>query len=358
MDIVGSPFQSEVKFVTEGTATRLYKVQFSATGAGTISYSGPDGEADLAAGGERTLAQGSDVTVTAKASSGAKFLYWVRVDTGRIVSTEAAYSFTVGSAAQLSAVFGSTDGQKLAVFTNGRNGQVIQSGYTTGSVLVPDAPYVMGYTFTGWLRDGVPQKFASGESIELTGDAVYEAWYEQEATTYTITVENGTGSGEYKFNDEVTAVANTAPSGEKFSHWTKDGAVVSYDATYTFFASGAATVTAVYVGTDVTVEREPVLVASVVPLADDGRLAFFSERDLPDEWEVIETGLLLSEQAEFDLETATIKAASTSTENKGQYTIRKAGVQSGETWYGRAYVVYRAGSEIEVMYSDVVSAAL
>ena len=335
-----------------------YKIQFSATGAGTISYSGPDGTADLGSGGEKTLAQGSDVTVTANAAAGTEFLYWVRVDTGRIVSKEAAYSFTVGSAAQLAAVFGGTDGQNLAVFTSGRNGQVIQSGYTAGSVLVPDAPYVMGYTFTGWLRDRVPQKFNSGDSIEVTGDVVYEAWYEQKATTYTITVENGTGSGEYKFNDEVTAVANTAPSGQKFSHWTKDGAVVSYDATYTFYASGAATVTAVYVGEGETVNAEPVLVASAAPLAEDSRIAFFSERDLPDEWEVIETGLLLSEEADFDLDTAAIKAASTSTEKKGQYTVRKAGVQSGEQWYGRAYVVYRVNGETKVLYSDVVSATL
>ena len=171
-------------------------------------------------------------------------------------------------------------------------------------------------------------------------------------------MENGTGGGDYKFNDEVTVVANNAPSGKKFSHWTKDGVTVSYDATYTFYATGAATVAAVYVEESATVEREPVLVASVVPLAEDSRLAFFAERDLPEEWEVIETGLLLSEQAEFDIDTASIKAASTSTEKKGQYTIRKAGVMPGELWYGRAYTVYQVNGEVKVLYSNVVSAAL
>ena len=68
------------------------------------------------------------------------------MDTGRIVSEQAVYSFAVGSATQLTAVFGNMEGQMLAAFKNGRNGQIIQSGYTDGAVIVPDTPFVMGYT--------------------------------------------------------------------------------------------------------------------------------------------------------------------------------------------------------------------
>ncbi|HIV02050.1 MAG TPA: Ig-like domain-containing protein, partial [Candidatus Aphodoplasma excrementigallinarum] len=88
-DLAGQKMSVGASFTTSGGSVTppdpdvpSYEVQFSATGAGTISYSGPDGEADLSTGATRTLAQGSDVTVTANAAPGGEFLYWVRVDTG------------------------------------------------------------------------------------------------------------------------------------------------------------------------------------------------------------------------------------------------------------------------------------
>lgn len=246
----------------------------------------------------------------------------------------------------------------LAAFKNGRNGQIIQSGYTDGAVIVPDTPFVMGYTFSGWLRDGVPQKFATGDRVELSKDTVFVAGYVKDSKTYEVTVVNGSGSGAYRYNDVVTAVADAAAAGQKFSHWTKNGAVVSFDETYTFYAAGDATVTAVYVEEGAAVTRTPILVASAEAI-ENGRLAFFAERDLPETWEIVETGLLLSQGMEFDLDSAgVIKTAALSTEAKGQSTVRKAGVSAGEVWFGRAYVVYKEDGKVKVKYSEVVSASL
>ena len=115
--------------------------------------------------------------------------------------------------------------------------------------------------------------------------------------------------------------------------------------------------TAVYVNEGDTVEREAVLTMGSPVVLDGGKIAFFAERDLPAEWKVIETGILMSQSAEFEMDTAgVLKAASVSKENKGQYTVRKAGVSAGELWYGRAYVVYEVNGEVRTGYSEAVSA--
>ena len=255
---------------------------------------------------------------------------------------------------KLSAVFTNSASGPLAVFINGRSQQVVQA--TNGAAAtVPEAPYVMGYTFTEWLKDGVGAGLDG--TVEVSENAEYTAAYARSEEKYAVTVSGGTGSGEYRYNDVVTAVANAAEAGEKFGYWTKDGAVVSYDATYKFYATGAATVEAVYVSESETVEKEPILVASVSEgLVGGDKVAFFAERDLPEEWEIVETGLLLGQEKE-GLEIGAdgvVKAAARSTEAKGQYTVRKGSVGAEDVWYGRAYVVYRENGEMKTKYSEVV----
>ncbi|HIV02352.1 MAG TPA: InlB B-repeat-containing protein, partial [Candidatus Aphodoplasma excrementigallinarum] len=296
---------------------------------------------------------GAPVTLTATADANETFLFWVDA-AGRILSREASYTLTPVSGETVTAVFTSSASGSLAVFVNGQSQQVAQ--ITNGSTAtVPAAPYVMGYTFTSWLKDGVAQEL--GATVDVSGNVEYVAAYTRSEDTYTVTVNGGTGSGEYRYNDVVTAVANAAEAGQQFGYWTKDGAVVSYDATYKFYASGASVVTAVYVAAGKPVEKKPILVASMSEgLVDGDKLAFFSERDLPGEWEIVETGLLLGQDKttlELGADGVT-KAAARNTDAKGQYTVRKAGVSAGDVWYGRAYVVYREGGELKVLYSEVV----
>jgi hypothetical protein len=65
-----------------------------------------------------------------------------------------------------------------------------------------------------------------------------------ELAQYDLTI----GGAAYKasYNDKVTLTASAKQSGKVFSHWTKDGQIVSYDKEYTFFATADATVEAVY----------------------------------------------------------------------------------------------------------------
>ncbi len=54
---------------------------------------------------------------------------------------------------------------------------------------------------------------------------------------YDVVVENGSGSGKYRYNDAMAQRSQTRQKqGKKFSHWEKrTGAVVSYDEEITSF---------------------------------------------------------------------------------------------------------------------------
>ena len=91
-------------------------------------------------------------------------------------------------------------------------------------------------------------------------------------------------------------------------------------------------------------------------IADGNRISFYSERSIPTGYTVKETGIILSKNDDFDVNSATIKAVAKSKANKGQYTIRKANAQAGETWYGMAYVIVEdASGNVSIEYSNKVS---
>lgn len=125
---------------------------------------------------------------------------------------------------------------------------------------------------------------------------------------------------------------------------------------YTFYVNADAEVNAVY---GKTVNKGIVLNISAVAMTEESKIAFFAERNVPEEYEVIEAGILIGKTAEIEVDNAYAKAIAKSTANVGQYTVRKANVESGVTWYGRAYVIYRnAEGDVLTAYSDVAGESL
>ena len=91
-------------------------------------------------------------------------------------------------------------------------------------------------------------------------------------------------------------------------------------------------------------------------MADETRIAFFAERNISSDYEIIETGVIMGKSAGLTLESAPIKAVAKSKAQNGQFTVRKKGVVSGETWYGRAYVIYRDSTgSAQTIYSNEVN---
>lgn len=351
----------QIEKAQEPERVQTCSMEVSATGSGRILYNvGTEDEENLSSGATKRLSQGSEVSLTAQPADGAAFLYWIQTDTGRIVSEKAAYNFVIGSDTNLTAIFTDNESGKLVVFKNGRSQQIVTSQFTAGSAVVPAAPYVMGYEFTGWLKNGIIQSMKEGDAVEVSGHTVFSSEYTRSNETYEVVVEHGSGSGIYRYNDMVTAAAAQAEPGKKFSHWERGGTVVSYAEKYSFYVNGNTTVSAVYVAETEAVTKRPILVMSTpVAIAEENKIAFFAERDLPEQYALVETGILLGTRADLTLHAAgVLKTVSITGKNKGQFTVRKGNVAAGEIWYGRAYMIYKDNGIVKTIYSDVVSGAL
>lgn len=121
-------------------------------------------------------------------------------------------------------------------------------------------PTRKGYTFTGWL----PSDFSN-----ITKDTDIYATYTKKGSSgsgddsddsvsgnkssklYTLTVQNGSGSGSYVAGSQPVIVANDPPSGKEFSNWTIDPsgtkiASTTLSATVITMPSNNVTVTAHY----------------------------------------------------------------------------------------------------------------
>ena len=156
-----------------------------------------------------------------------------------------------------------------------------------------------------------------------------------------------------QYNDKVSVVAADV-EGMNFAYWERDGKAVSYNKEYSFYVSAATTIKAVY--TAEAVQTPDVVVTLATPAVVAGnKLAYYAERNINPALKVVETGILLNQTADFDINTAQIKAVAKQTTHQGQFTVRKANVTSDQTWYGKAYVIYKdANGATQFVYSEMV----
>ena len=351
------------------------KLTVSANGSGRIIYeSGTPEEQDWATGMTAEFERGTRLTLTAVADADSKFVYWIDKASGRVVSEEANYSFILGMPRNLEAFFVSTaPGVKTAVFKN-KNDKILQATQIdeTGSVIVPENPTYMGYSFDKWIRNGIDQTLAANDTIAYKalgdGENLFTARFTKSKESNTVTVVGGTLApgvvqGQFAYDTKVTVTLDTGaiPAGQKFSHWTKDGDIISYDTVYSFYMGAApVTVEAVYVAQEVEPVKVPVLAMSnPVVMAGQNKIAFFAERSLETSCTLVETGILLcnEDNPAFDLNTpGVLKGTSISTSNCGQYTVR-VNTEPGAVWHARAYMLYiDANGSLKYAFSDVVSA--
>ncbi len=344
------PDKGDVKVSTKAVQTPQVSVTAQAT-AGSITANVNGGE-DQNWQNIKTESfdLGTKIKLTAALADGetARFMYWKDDNSGTIVSYENSYEFTVGSEKSVTAVFAAEE--EIYVTFRNINGRIQKAQSSAdGNIVVPGDPFVYGYEFAGWFKDGVLQSIKAGDSVKAEKDTIYYAAYKEKSDLYKVSY-NGSEKS-YKYNSKVSLTAEQTKDNKSFSYWMRDGKIVSYNREYSFYVSADTTVSAVY---ESDVDEEIVLNMAEPVKVSDSKIAFFAERNVPSDKTVIETGILISKTAGLNLENALIKAGAKSTQNAGQFTVRKANVQPEETYYGRAYLIYKDASGVHTLYSNEV----
>lgn len=302
---------------------------------------------------------GEMLSLTATPYKNNEFVCWE--DNGRVVSTSCSYSFRVAGTHNIKAIFAESR-KKYRVTFKDAGGRIlkIEQVKKGSAATAPDEPAKAGYVFAGWNK---PFK-------NITGDTVITATYKQDTITYSVNITNATFEGlegksteNFNYDSQVKLIPSTAPEGQKFSHWTKDGKIASYNKNYSFYVTGNTTAAAIFVPLDSIVKKTPVITIDSNPIAEKGQITFAAQYTVDGEVfhesSVAEYGILLSQNDNPDLGTlGVIRGKGCLKTSTGQFMITKTNA-SGQTWYGRAYLVYRDSSNnLITVYSNTVNAAV
>ena len=222
-----------ISFMVEGPRTLVANFQLNSYQITAIANPTVGG----AATGTGTYNHFETCTLVATPNEYYVFTNWTK--NGQVVSDEATYSFTVEGGGTYVAHFTRVNHQITALANPTEGGNVSGEGsFPHGSYCTLTATANTGYTFFNWTKNGVVVSSNPSYSFPVTEDATYVANFN--LNNYIITVSadptvGGTvsGGGAYLFGNNCT-VSAMANAGYTFTNWTKNGTVVSTDATYTF----------------------------------------------------------------------------------------------------------------------------
>jgi hypothetical protein len=203
------------------------------TGAGTIEGTG-------------TYNYGATCTLTVTPTEGYTFSNWTK--NGEVVSTDLSYSFTVSAATAGAYVANfQINSYDITATTNPTGAGTIDGAgtYNYGATCTLTVTPAEGYTFINWTKnDTVVSTNASYSfTVSAATAGAYVANFQINSYEITATT-NPTGAGTIEgagtYNYGATCTLTVTPAeGYTFSNWTKDGAVVSTDLSYSFTVSAA-----------------------------------------------------------------------------------------------------------------------
>ena len=254
---------------------------------------------------------------------------------------------------------------------NGSTEDIIERYQSGTKISIHEAPTREGYKFLGWSIDGKNAIASENLANEIVaalqnGDVNLTPIYTKLDSFYTVTVINGTGGGSFASTSAAAVTANEPADGMKFAYWVdSSGQILSYEKTYVFVVTGDTVLEAVYVEADDEVETQVLLaITDKSSNPEAGTVRFVVVRDVPTKFTVVQTGILLTNNAELGTDgdafiidaPGTIKGTNATTENKGTYVATKTKVQADDTWYARGYVVYLdTNGELVYLYSAIDS---
>ena len=252
--------QAELTF-TVGTADiaakATYKyIDYTVTVVGGTCNNGGENAESI------TAEYGDYINIVAEVPTGKRFVKWTS-DSAEVVFDSETSDFTSfempAKNVTVTAVFEDID--YTVTVTDGTADKTTAHYGDTVKITAGEA--AEGKVFDKWTCEtaGVTIEFASATSAETTftmpaGDITVKANYRsvEEAPSFEVKVNGGTGGGVYKEGDSVTVTANEPEEGKIFKGWKDgDGNIVSTEKVYTFTVSGEVSLTAVYGDIEYTV---------------------------------------------------------------------------------------------------------
>ena len=315
---------------------------------------------------------GTQVTVVFKGSE--NFLYWVN-ESGKVVSTSKTYTFSMGSATTLKAVYAEKEEHQAMVVFISHTQQVISSkGYTdTQEIQFPEPPIKMGATFVRWSM--TEAEIRAAMATTTTGIIVVEPVYEFSAGSYTVTVNypNDDTATYTATVGKITTVTAKSIDGKVFKCWKNGDTVLGYTETLKIAPRGDLTLTAEYVDAGTTVDRLPVIALTEISASQQGAkyaVSFTATRSVPDGYTVTEQGILVSTNSQYGEADAldamkldangnrpdnTLILKDSNTDAMGVTVLNGTTKYADRTVYGRAYMILRDSSGTMVyVYSDTI----
>lgn len=188
---------------------------------------------------------------------------------------------------------------------------------------------------------------------------------------YYISVKNGKLSdgktASYCEKESIVVVeADKAEEGYKFGYWKKNGITISYNPTYTFYAtSDKVELEAVYIEDEDDVERYGnAQIESIRPDSENGKIEFVSLLNVPEDCRILKAGIVATSDEKkadelTDLNADYVRYDENIAYHNYRYTWTKTKVTEDQTWYIKGYLVYEdAQGNQKTIYSDLSKATL
>ena len=326
------------------------EITVTATNGGRV-YSGDDNWSALTG---LEMERGSVITLEARENRG-KFVYWKDEISQKIISDKPTYTFTLIDDVNITAFFlpdNILTSYGYVTFAD-INGRIYASNYAEGdSFNEPDTSWVEnpGYELVGW--DSDEWKDVSAGEILLIRTV-----YEKKDVTYELSVTGGTCNpllSEYEYDEFVEIVADMAavPQGKVFAGWMINGEMISTSEQFGLRMGCNAEVQAVYA--DEETEASPhVAIIDVDKEAFSKGVSILTLRNIPDGYEVVESGILMSYGKSGDALTidtsSVIKAKALEDGNRGMYRYNK-NLGTGTVLRAVPYVIYRLDDTLYITY--------
>lgn len=195
---------------------------------------------------------GTTCTLVATPNTGYGFSNWTK--NGTVVSTNATFSFTATETADYVAHFAILPDYTIAVSANPSSGGTVTGGgtFTQGQSCTVTATTHSGYLFTNWTENGTVVSTNANYTFTVNSDRTLVANFTV-IPSYTITVTadpniGGTVSGGGTYLEGALCALTASPNtGYIFVNWTKNGAVISSNPSYSFTVTGDATYVAHFI---------------------------------------------------------------------------------------------------------------